>query len=107
MKKVIWIVLVLVNCITTISPGILVNNTTEHIYPDGAKSQIGTGRIERKVESCSYSTVFVYPFMNARVIGISEIMKENNLKKIGVIDYSSFSFLGPLFFGNCIIIWGE
>ena len=94
-------------CITTISPGILFNNTAEHVYKDRATSQLGSGRIMKMEKSCSYNSIVFAFFYHGKVSTVESIAREGKITKIGVVDYSSFNILGPLFYSNCIIVWGD
>lgn len=94
------------SCITTISPGILFNNTAEHVYKDRA-SQLGSGRIMKMEKSCSYNSIVFAFFYHGKVSTVESVAREGKITKIGVVDYSSFNILGPLFYSNCIIVWGD
>ena len=106
----IFILLIVVNfssCITTISPGIIFNNTAEHVYKDRATSQLGSGRIMKMEKSCTYNSIVFAFFYHGKVASAASIAREGGITKIGVVDYSSFNILGPLFYSNCIIVWGD
>lgn len=94
-------------CITTIAPGILYNSTTEHVSVPGTVNQIGSGRIIKKGESCAYNSILFAPFYHGRLVTVKTAMEDAGITKIGVVDYSSFSILGPIFYVHCIIVWGE
>ena len=106
----IFILLILINfssCITTISPGIIFNNTAEHVYKDRTTSQLGSGRIMKMEKSCTYNSIVFAFFYHGKVASAASIAREGGITKIGVVDYSSFNILGPLFYSNCIIVWGD
>ena len=106
----IFILLIVVNfssCITTISPGIIFNNTAEHVYKDRTTSQLGSGRIMKMEKSCTYNSIVFAFFYHGKVASAASIAREGGITKIGVVDYSSFNILGPLFYSNCIIVWGD
>lgn len=95
------------SCITTISPGLLFNNTAEHVYKDRSSSQLGSGRILKMEKSCSYNSIVFAFFYHGKVATAESVAREGKITKIGVVDYSSFNILGPLFYSNCIIVWGD
>jgi hypothetical protein len=95
------------SCITTISPGIIFNNTAEHVYKDRTTSQLGSGRIMKMEKSCTYNSIVFAFFYHGKVASAASIAREGGITKIGVVDYSSFNILGPLFYSNCIIVWGD
>ena len=106
----IFILLIVVNfssCITTISPGIIFNNTAEHVYKDRTTSQLGSGRIMKMEKSCTYNSIVFAFFYHGKVASAASIAREGGITKIGVVDYSSFNILSPLFYSNCIIVWGD
>lgn len=104
---ILAMLMLITNCITTIAPGIILNNTSEHIYSNGSTSYLGPGRLIEKVENCHYNSILLQAFYYGRVASIEEVLRESKIKTIGVVDYSSFSLFGPLFYGNCIIIRGD
>lgn len=95
------------SCITTISPGILFNNTAEHVYKDRSTSQLGSGRIMKMEKSCSYNSIVFAFLYHGKVASVEAVAREGNITKIAVVDYSSFNILGSLFYSNCIIVWGD
>jgi hypothetical protein len=105
--KFILSLLFLVNCISTYSPGFLFNSTEEHVYKNKSFSSLGTGQIQKKIESCTYHSIIIQPLLHVRPSSLDSLLKEHRIYKMGVVDYSSFSVLGPLYYKNCIIIWGE
>ncbi|MBK9501792.1 MAG: TRL-like family protein [Leptospiraceae bacterium] len=109
MRKIIVLLLLmnLSSCITTISPGIIFNNTAEHVYRDRTTSQLGSGRIIKMEKSCTYNSIVFAFFYHGKVASAASVAREGGITKIGVVDYSSFNILGPLFYSNCIIVWGD
>lgn len=95
------------SCITTLSPGVFYNSTSEHVYKDRAISQLGSGRILKMAKSCTYNSIFLAPFYHGKHTEAAVVAKEAGITNIGVIDYSSFSFLSVLYYSNCIIVWGD
>jgi hypothetical protein len=108
MKKIYFLFLfLLVNCVTTIAPGIIFNSTEEHVYPNRGVSYLGQGMISKRVESCTYHSFLIDTFLRVRPSSLDSLLKEYKIKKLGVVDHSSYSFFGPLFYRNCFVIWGE
>lgn len=101
------LVLLFSSCITTIAPGIIFNNTAEHVYENRGKSQLGSGRIMKMGKSCSYNSIIFAFFYQGKIASVESIAKEEKITSIGVVDYSSFNILGPLYYSNCIIVWGD
>jgi hypothetical protein len=99
--------LLLSSCITTIAPGIIYNSTAEHVYKDRITSQLGSGRILKMAESCTYNSIFLAPFYHGKPSTIEDVVREAKITKIGVVDYSSFSVFVALYYSNCIIVWGD
>lgn len=104
---ILFLLINLSSCITTLSPGFFYNNTAEHVYLNRSTSQLGSGRILKMEKTCTYSSIFLEPFYHGKHTNASTVVKKAGINKIGVIDYSSFSILGPLYYSNCIIVWGE
>lgn len=97
----------LTSCITTLAPGIIYNSTAEHVYKDRATSQLGSGRIIKMEKSCTYNSIIFAPFYHGKPSSVESIAREAKITKIGVVDYSSYSLLGVLYYSNCIIVWGD
>ena len=94
-------------CITTLVPGFFYNSTAEHVYKDRVSSQLGSGRIIKMAKSCTYNSILLSLFYYGRPSTVENVAKEGQITQIGVVDYSSFSLFGPLFYSNCIIVWGD
>lgn len=107
MKKYILLLICFVNCVSTIAPGLIINSTEEHVYPNRGVNYLGSGMISKKVESCTYHSVFIDAFLRVRPSNLDSLLKEYKIKKLGVVDHSSYSFFAPLFYKNCFVIWGE
>lgn len=91
---------------TTIAPGLLISNTTEHV-PLYDSITLGSGKIIYREESCSYYSALISFFYKADLLNPYALAKDRGITKIGVIDYSSLNVLGIFFYRRCIIIWGE
>ena len=108
MKKIYLMLLIcFINCVSTIAPGIIFNSTEEHVYPNRVVSYLGTGMISQRVESCTYHSFLIDFFVRTRPSTLDSLLKEYKIKKIGVVDHSSYSILAPLYYKNCYVIWGE
>jgi hypothetical protein len=99
--------LTLNSCITTLAPGIIYNSTAEHVYKDRATSQLGSGRILKMEQSCSYNSIVFAPFYHSKPSTVENIAREGKITRIGVVDYSSVSILGVLYYSNCVNVWGD
>lgn len=99
----------LIGCLTSPVQGILFTGTTHHVIGQSAGNQIGPGRILRKGESCSASTwLFSINFFYYGGGGsIAEAAREAGITKIAVIDKTSTNILGPLYYQECVVVWGE
>ncbi len=106
-KKYLFLILLFLNCVSTIAPGIIFNSTEEHVYPNRGVSYLGIGMISKKVESCTYHSLIIDIFVRTRPSSLESLLKEYKIKKLGVVDHSSYSFFAPLFYKNCFVIWGE
>lgn len=106
-STVILLFFLLTNCITTLAPGLLYNSTSEHIPSYDNTPQLGPGRILKKAESCEYNSIFIQYFYYGKPSTPHLAAKEAGITKIGVVDYSSFSIFGPLFYKHCTIVWGD
>ncbi|AOP34601.1 hypothetical protein A0128_12530 [Leptospira tipperaryensis] len=97
------------NCIATSEPALLFSYNTQHILSKSNGSLISSARVLKKGESCSYAISLFY--YNTTYRGpknsVTEIAKDFGIEKIAVVDYATFSFLGPVFYKNCVVVWGE
>ena len=108
MKSIVYItILFSFQCISTFAPGIIFNSTEEHVPTKQGLSLLGSGYVSKRIESCTYHSIFLQPFINVRPSTLESLLRENKVHRIAVIDRSSYSFLGPLYYKNCIILWGE
>ena len=58
-------------------------------------------------KSCTYNSFLFTAFYHGKPSSVESIAREGKITKIGVVDNSSFSVFGPLYYSNCIIVWGE
>ncbi|MBM9575963.1 hypothetical protein JWG45_02245 [Leptospira sp. 201903070] len=101
--------LLFAHCTATSEPALLISYNTQHILSKSNGSLISSAKIVKKGESCSYAvSLFYYNSMyRGPKNSVTEIAKEFGIEKIAVVDYASFSFLGPVFYKNCVVVWGE
>ncbi|MBM9501374.1 hypothetical protein JWG44_14045 [Leptospira sp. 201903071] len=106
---VTFLILQFSNCIATSEPALLVSYNTQHLLSKSNGSLISSARVLKKGESCAYAiSLFYYNSMyRGPKNSVTEIAKEFGIEKIAVVDYASFSFLGPVFYKNCVVVWGE
>jgi len=114
MKKITWItlslstVLFMMNCTTSSPfPSLLYTGGTVHHEDRMTGSQIGPGRIEKRGESCSTGVFLANYVYFGSGNSIQEAMKNGGITKVGVIDHRSVNVLGPLFYRDCVVVWGE
>jgi len=118
-KSILAIILatltLLVNCTSAPMQGILLTSTDQHIYDSGRGSQLNSGKIVRSGESCSYGSIVnpILPLFTSIIYagagGIEKAKENGGIKKVAVVDKSSFSVIGPypLFYKECTVVWGE
>jgi hypothetical protein len=111
-KKYLLLILVLIfsaGCISSPTQAVLFTYTNQHIYGFSNGNQVASGRVLKYGESCSSSSWFfnIFIFYYGSGGSIEEATKLAGITKIAVIDRSSFSILGPIFYRECTIVWGE
>ncbi|MBW0435517.1 TRL domain-containing protein [Leptospira yasudae] len=96
-------------CISTSEPAAVFSYNTQHLLSKTNGNMISSAKILKKGESCAYAISLFYYSTTYRgpKNSVADIAKEFNIEKIAVVDYSSFSFLGPIFYKNCVVVWGE
>ncbi|WP_411821649.1 TRL domain-containing protein [Leptospira sp. 'Mane'] len=98
-----------VGCTHISEAGVLITASTEHLATPGHQNNLGNGKVVKSGESCNYATWA----LNYNLIfhgpknSINDIAVAAGIQKIAVVDHSSFNILGPVFYKNCIIVWGE
>ncbi|TGN19003.1 TRL domain-containing protein [Leptospira idonii] len=111
MKKLIALVIILISasyCISTPHPGALVTYTSQHVLDKQRGSLLGTGKVEKMGESCSYSSWILMTFFYfGGGASIQDATKEAGISRIAVVDRSSLAILGPVFYRECVQVWGE
>ncbi len=85
----------------------LLGLTSQHVYGFSNQSSLSSGKIEKSGESCSYSSIFVTGLFYGKGNSVEEARKKAGITKIAVIDRSSLNIVGPFFYEECTIVWGE
>ncbi|TGK31512.1 hypothetical protein EHQ12_02065 [Leptospira gomenensis] len=98
-----------IGCIATSEPAWLISYNTQHLLSKSNGHLLSSANVARKGEGCAYAVSFFYynTIFRGPKTSVADIAKEYGIKKIAVVDYSTFSFLGPVFYKNCIVVWGE
>ncbi|BDA79934.1 hypothetical protein LPTSP3_g28640 [Leptospira kobayashii] len=99
----------LVGCTHISEAGLIITASTEHLASPGHQNNLGSGKVVKSGESCNYATWFLNynTIFHGPKNSINDIAASAGIQKIAVVDHSSFNILGPLFYRNCIIVWGE
>lgn len=112
LKKSFLIVLLVLSllsipgCLSAPLQGGLFTFTNQHVYGTHG-SQIGSAQVDKKGESCSWSILFIRDIFYGTGRNVSEAMTEGGITKIAVVDRKSLSILGPLFYMECMEVYGE
>ncbi|TGK14260.1 TRL domain-containing protein [Leptospira stimsonii] len=97
------------NCIATLEPAILFSFNTQHLLSKSNGTLISSTRVLKKGESCGYAISFLH--YNTAYRGpknsLAEIANDFGIERNAVVDYASFSFLGLIFYKNCLFVWGN
>jgi len=88
-------------------PGFIFTSGSVHHEDLAQSSKIGSGNIEKRGESCSYSILYMNYFFYGAGQSISEAAERAGITKIAVIDHWTLAFLPPAFVKDCVIVWGE
>jgi hypothetical protein len=105
--KIILTILILfsLQCINTFSPGIIFNSTEEHVPTKQGLSLLGSGYVSKRIESCTYHSIFLQPFINVRPSTLESLLREHKVHRIAVIDHSKlYHPLGGIRMKNWILI---
>ncbi len=104
----ILLLTVCASCVSSPVQGILFTGTEQHVYMTGG-SQIGSGQILKRGQSCSFGSYLFGFFLVFYGAGGStaDAMTNGGITKIGSVDRSSLSILGPIFYRECVVVWGE
>jgi len=89
--------------------GAIYTESTASIHSRSGGSVIGPGAIERRGESCSWSTVLLgiaYVWYGDGH-SVQAAKEQARITNVAVIDYSSTNVLGPLYYRNCVVVWGN
>lgn len=95
------------NCLTTPMPGALVTVTSQHLNTGSNGNAITSAKVEKSGRSCSFSFFIANYFYYGVGQSIEDAAKSGNIKKIAVVDRSSVSILGSIFYQECVVVWGE
>ena len=114
LAALVFIFITVANCTSSPMQGTIFTYTDHHIYDHGRGSQLNSGKIVKSGESCSFG-IGIIPYVGGIFYGAAggiEKAKDNGgLKKVTLIDKSSFSVIGPLyyplFYKECTVVWGE
>ncbi|MCE9500148.1 MAG: TRL-like family protein [Leptospira sp.] len=101
-------IIIYMSC-STVHPGILFSVTGQHIEHRSAGSQLSSAKVLKSGESCSMSSWLFDIFLLYYGSGgsIAEAKLNGKINKIAVIDRKSLQILGPVFYRECVIVWGE
>ena len=108
MRTVLFIsILFLQNCVSSPLVGLFVYSK-QHVYNQVRGSQVTSHSIVKMGESCSFSGAFGYLFLFYYGTGgsIEQAKEKAGITKVATIDRSSL-LIGPLYYRDCIQVWGE
>jgi hypothetical protein len=109
MKKYFAFVLVIGiifgNCSTPFPS--VVGITTQHVYDLSNRGNITSNKILKSGESCSFSSIFILLFFYGAGNSVKEAADKGGITKIALVDRSTYNILGPVFYKECTIAWGE
>jgi len=88
-------------------PGILVTSGSVHISDRASGGLIGSANVVKKGRSCSWGVFLVNLIYMGGGNSIKQAMDKGEIKKVAVVDHYSMNILGPLFYMDCIEVWGE
>lgn len=101
--------LTVMSCVSSAIYQPLLGHSTQQAAHGQVGSSIGPGRILKRGESCSTSSyLFAIAFVwYGAGNSVSKAMQNGGITKVGVIDRSSTTILGPIFYRDCVVVWGE
>jgi hypothetical protein len=113
MKKIFYLtglvhlLLTLSSCSTPFPA--LLGFTSQHVHNLSSQSpNVTSNKILRSGESCSFSSiVLITAFYYGSGNSVEQAKQNGKITKIAVVDRSSMSILGPIFYKECTIVWGE
>ncbi|MCB1189098.1 MAG: hypothetical protein H7A23_22810 [Leptospiraceae bacterium] len=96
-------------CISSPTQSVLFTYTDQHMYGLSHGNQIGSGSVSKFGKSCSFSSWFLYlhVFYYGGGGSIEEAVQDGGIKNIAVVDRESLSILGPIFYRECVVVWGD
>lgn len=99
----------LAGCLSSPMQAILYTGTKHTLHDRSPGSVLSDASPVKRGESCSASTyLFSVAFVFYGTGGsIEEAAKSGGIKKIATVERSSMSVLGPIFYRECVVVWGE
>jgi hypothetical protein len=97
------------SCVST-SPvaGLLFTNTSSHLdYSFSRGTTLTNAKIEKKGVDCHWNVVIISSFFSDTSLSVKEAMEDGEITKIATVDYESVNVLGPVFYENCVVVYGE
>jgi hypothetical protein len=95
------------SCISSPMNSVFYTNTTQNLNGEVSTNTLSSAKILRSGMSCSVSGFLTNLFFYGSGNSIEEAKKNAEITKIAVIDRSSLSVLGFLYYKECVIVWGE
>lgn len=94
-------------CVSSPLVGLFVYSK-HHVYSQTRGNQLSSANIEKMGESCSHTSLFAYLFLFYYGSGgsVEEAKEKAGITKVAVIDRTSL-VIGPLYYRDCIQVWGE
>ena len=101
--------MVLAGCLSSPMQGVLFTSTKHTLHDKAPGLVLSDASPVKRGESCSASTYLFSVFLVFFGSGgsIDEAAKAGGIKKIATVERSSLSVLGPVFYRECVIVWGE
>lgn len=98
--------LVFASCASNVYQPVVLGVTTQNI-PSLSGSVIGSGRIVKSGESCSYSIALINYFFYGPGNSLQAAMEKGGITKVGVVDHSSIYWFLPFVAVDCVVVYGE
>lgn len=106
---VLLTVLIQWGCISSPMLGGIVTFTKHTVHDKAAGPVISDASPVKRGESCSAST-FLFSVAVVWFGGggsIQDAAQSGGITKVAAVERSSFTILGPLFYRECVVVWGE
>lgn len=116
MKRILIIIcssvflLALAGCLSSPRQGFVFTATHHHVTDQSTGAHLTSASIEKNGESCAYGSWLFGAgaiFYGGGGASVEKSMKKSGITKVAVVDRNSLNILGPLFFRECIEVWGE